>query len=194
MNRKAKYRTLAGLALFTPIVVLLQVIGSFIKFGPFSISLVLIPIVVGAAVFGPKAGAYLGGVFGVVVLIACITGADLGGAILWNASPFLTALICLAKGIMAGLAAGAVYTALSKKNQIVGTIVAAVVCPVVNTGIFSLGMIFFFYGILVEWAGGSSVLYYIIFGMVGLNFILEMLVNIVISPVIVRIIQTRAHM
>lgn len=194
MNRKAKYRTLAGLALFTPIVVLLQVIGSFIKFGPFSISLVLIPIVVGAAVFGPKAGAYLGGVFGVVVLIACITGADWGGAILWNASPFLTALICLAKGIMAGLAAGAVYTALSKKNQIVGTIVAAVVCPVVNTGIFSLGMIFFFYGILVEWAGGSSVLYYIIFGMVGLNFILEMLVNIVISPVIVRIIQARAHM
>ena len=194
MNRKAKYRTLAGLALFTPIVVLLQVIGSFIKFGPFSISLVLIPIVVGAAVFGPRAGAYLGGVFGVVVLIACITGADFGGAILWNANPFLTALICLAKGILAGLSAGAVYTALSNKNRIVGTVVAAVVCPVVNTGIFSLGMLFFFHGILVEWAGGSSVLYYIVFGMVGLNFILEMLVNIVISPVIVRIIQAKAHM
>lgn len=72
MNQKTK--TLTGLALFTAIIVVLQLLGSFIKFGPFSISLVLIPIVVGAAVYGPKAGAYLGGVFGVVVLIACIAG------------------------------------------------------------------------------------------------------------------------
>ena len=198
MNRNQKYRTLTGLALFTAIVVVLQIVGSFIKFGPFSVSLVLIPIVVGAAVYGPKAGAYLGGVFGVVVLIACITGADQGGSILWNANPFLTALICLTKGILAGLAAGAVYTALARQgkttNKVTGTIVAAVICPVVNPGIFILGLAVCFQDILVSWAGGSSVVYYILVVLVGLNFLMEMLINIVLSPVIVRIIQARAHM
>lgn len=198
MNRNQKYRTLTGLALFTAIVVVLQIVGSFIKFGPFSVSLVLIPIVVGAAVYGPKAGAYLGGVFGAVVLIACVTGADTGGAILWNANPFLTALICLVKGILAGLAAGAVYTVLARNgrisNKVAGTIVAAVVCPVVNTGVFVLGLAVCFQDILISWAGGSSVVYYVLVGMVGLNFLMEMLINIVLSPIIVRIIQAKAHM
>ena len=75
-NSNGKTRRLAGLALFTAIVVVLQLLGSFIKVGPFAVSLVLIPIVVGAAVYGVKAGAWLGFVFGVVVTIAVVTGAD----------------------------------------------------------------------------------------------------------------------
>ena len=69
-NSNGKTRRLAGLALFTAIVVVLQLLGSFIKVGPFAVSLVLIPIVVGAAVYGVKACAWLGFVFGVVVTIA----------------------------------------------------------------------------------------------------------------------------
>ena len=78
-NSNGKTRRLAGLALFTAIVVVLQLLGSFIKVGPFAVSLVLIPIVVGAAVYGVSAGAWLGFVFGVVVTIAVVTGADQGG-------------------------------------------------------------------------------------------------------------------
>lgn len=199
MNRNQKYRTLTGLALFTAIVVVLQVVGGLLpKIGTFSISLVLIPIVVGAAVYGPKAGAYLGGVFGVVVLIGCITGTDAGGSVLWNANPFLTAVICILKGALAGLASGAIYTVLARKgktsNKVTGTIVAAVICPVVNTGIFVLGLAVFFQDILIAWAGGSSVVYYILVVLIGINFLLELLVNLVLSPVIVRIIQAKAHM
>ena len=54
---------LTGLALVTAIVAVLQVVASFIKFGPFTITLALAPILIGAALYGPKAGAYLGGVF-----------------------------------------------------------------------------------------------------------------------------------
>lgn len=196
MNRNQKYRNLTGLALFTAIIVVLQLVGGFIKFGPFSISLVLIPIVVGAAVYGPKAGAYLGGVFGAVVLIACIAGWDIGGSVLWNANPLYTALICLLKGILAGLAAGGVYTILTreKKRTVLGTMVAAVVCPVVNTGIFCLGLALLFQDVLLDWAGGSPVVYYVLTGLVGLNFVLELLVNLVISPVIVRIIKAKNAM
>ena len=104
MRASEKTRRLTGLALMTAIVVVLQVVASFVKFGPFTITLALAPILIGAALYGPKAGACLGGVFGAVVLLACILGWDPGGAILWNANPFLTALVCLGKGILAGLA------------------------------------------------------------------------------------------
>ena len=108
MRASEKTRRLTGLALMTAIVVVLQVVASFVKFGPFTITLALAPILIGAALYGPKAGACLGGVFGAVVLLACILGWDMGGNVLWNANPFLTALVCLGKGILAGLAAGLV--------------------------------------------------------------------------------------
>ena len=113
MRASEKTRRLTGLALMTAIIVVLQVVASFVKFGPFTITLALAPILIGAALYGPKAGACLGGVFGAVVLLACILGWDPGGAILWNANPFLTALVCLGKGILAGLAAGLVYRAIA---------------------------------------------------------------------------------
>ena len=191
MNQKTK--TLTGLALFTAIIVVLQLLGSFIKFGPFSISLVLIPIVVGAAVYGPKAGAYLGGVFGVVVLIACGAGWDMGGSLMWNANPLLTALVCVGKGALAGLAAGGVYTLAGKKNRMAGTVLAAIVCPAVNTGIFLLALFFPFHDFLVAWstAAGADIATYVLTVLVGVNFVAELLLNVVVSPVIVRIIGAR---
>ena len=148
-NSTQKTKRMVGMALFTGIILVLQLIGTFVKIGPFPVSLVLIPIVVGAAVYGPKSGAYFGGVFGVIVLLACIFGWDLGGNILWNANPLYTAIICLVKGIAAGLVAGIVYTAASKKNSFIGVILAAIVCPVINTGIFLLGMYFLFMKLLL---------------------------------------------
>ena len=189
-----KTKRLVGLALFTAIVVVLQVLGSFIHFGSFSISLTLIPIVVGAALYGAGAGAFLGGVFGVVVLINCINGTDPGGYVLWTANPFLTAVLCLAKGVLAGYAAGLVYRLLEQKNKIVGTILAAVVCPVVNTGIFCLGLALCFYDTLIAWAGGASVVYYVLVVLAGVNFLAELVVNVVVSPIIVRIINVGKKM
>ena len=123
-NSNGKTRRLAGLALFTAIVVVLQLLGSFIKVGPFAVSLVLIPIVVGAAVYGVSAGAWLGFVFGVVVTIAVVTGADQGGYIMFSARPVMTVLVCLIKGTAAGLVAGALYRAIGKKHPLAGVIVA----------------------------------------------------------------------
>ena len=61
-------RKLVLLAILTAIVIILQILGAFIRFGPFSISLVLMPIAVGAALLGAYAGVWLGLVFGFVVL------------------------------------------------------------------------------------------------------------------------------
>lgn len=189
MRSSEKTRRLTGLALFTAIIVVLQIICTFVKFGPFSLTLAMVPIVVGAAIYGPAAGAYLGGVFGVVVFLACVAGADAGGAILFTARPFVTGALCIAKGALAGWAAGGVYALLHRRSEIGAVILAAVVSPVVNTGIFVCGLAGFFPEILTAWAGGSAVVYYVITGLVGVNFLVELLVDVVLIPVVERIIR-----
>ena len=183
--KKMNVRTLTGLAVLTAIVVVLQFLGTFIRFGPFAISLVLIPIVVGAALYGKWAGAWLGFVFGVVVLLT-------------DAAAFLavsvpgTILVCLLKGLLAGLCAGLVFKALEKKNATVAVVVAALVAPVVNTGVFLLGCLVFFMPTITAWGEGlgfPNVGNYILFGLVGGNFLFEVLANIILSPVIVRLIE-----
>ncbi len=184
MNKNTK--KLVGIALFTAIVVVLQLIGSAIKFGQFSVSLVLIPIVVGTALYGIGAGAWLGLVFGVTVLISGDAAAFL------TVDVFGTIVTVLLKGTLAGLAAGAVYKLIEKKNRYAATIAAAFICPVVNTGVFLLGCLVFFMPTINEWASGlgfESAGAYMITGLVGLNFVFELVVNLVLGPVIVRLVD-----
>ena len=185
----SKTERLTGLGILTAIIIVLQIISTFVKFGPFSITLSLIPIIVGAAIYGAGAGAYLGAVFSAIVVIMCITGGDVGGAMVWNANPIMCLVVCMLKGTLAGFEAGVHYKALEKTNKIVASVVAALVSPIANTGIFIIGLVLFFKDTLALWAGGSDLLYYIVFGLTGVNFLVELGVNIVLSPVIVRIIQ-----
>lgn len=193
MKAHEKTRRLTGLALMTAVIVVLQVVASFVKFGPFSMTLALAPIIIGAALYGASAGAWLGGVFGVVVFIACVAGWDPGGNILFTANPLLTCVLCIVKGALAGLVSGAVYRALSDRSPMAASLTAGVVCPVVNTGIFCIGLSLGFHDILVAWAGGTDLVYYIIFGLTGVNFLLELIINLVLSTVIVRVVHARKH-
>lgn len=186
LNMNAKTKKIVGVALFTAIVVVLQLLGSFIRFGPFSISLVLIPIVVGTALYGISAGVWLGLTFGITVLAS------------GDASSFLavnvpgTIITVLLKGAAAGLFAGLVYKLVSKKNATAATIASAVACPVANTGVFLLGCAVFFMPTIKGWAaalGIESAGAYMITTLVGFNFVFELLVNIILCPVIVRLIS-----
>ena len=190
MNEKnSNIKKTAGIAVFIAIIVILQMIGSFIRIGAFSVSLVLVPIVAGAAVYGQNTGALLGGAFGAVVLINTISGVDAGANMLWAANPPLTAALCLVKGILAGYAAGVAYLKIAQKEKYAGVLCAAVVCPVVNTGIFLLAMALFYRETLTLWAGGSDIIYYLFTGLAGGNFLLELCVNIILCPAVVRIIK-----
>ncbi|MGM9592000.1 MAG: ECF transporter S component [Oscillospiraceae bacterium] len=188
-------RRMAGLAIFTAIIVVLQVLCTFIRFGPFSITLALAPIIIGTAMYGKGAGAYLGGVFGAVVLITGLLGWD-GGTVmlLMGINPVGCILICLVKGIAAGFFAGLCYELLAKKNDKVGVLVSGIVCPVVNTGLFIVGMLVFFFDTLSSWAGGQNLLLYIIVGLTGINFLVELAVNIILSSGITQIIRAGKKM
>ena len=182
MKANTKTSKVVGLGLFTAIVVVLQLLGSFIKFGPFSITLVLAPIVIGAALYGIGAGAYLGLVFGATVLISGDAAAFL------TINPIGTVIIVLLKGMLAGLAAGLVYSLISKASSLAGVIVAGVVCPIVNTGIFLAGCYIFFQEWLVA-VFGTTGFVTVVAGLVGVNFLIELGINMVLSTAIVKIID-----
>ena len=181
-----KTKKLVGIGLLTAIVVVLQVVAVAIRpTGVFNISLVLVPIVVGAALYGYKAGAWLGFVFSVVVLFT-----DSAAFMAVNAPGTIATV--LVKGTAAGLVAGLVYLALQKTKRIVAVITAAIVCPIVNTGLFLVGCYLFFMDTINGWAaaaGYPSAGKFLIFGMIGVNFLIEMGVNIVLSSTIVKIIS-----
>ena len=173
-------------AVFTALVVILQLLGSFIKLGPFSISLVLVPIVLGAAMCDYKIGAWLGFIFGVVVIFS------------GDAAPFFainvpgTIITVLAKGTLCGLFAGLTYKLLEKYNRYLAVMVSAVVCPVVNTGVFLIGCSIFFLKDIAAWGvaeGFSNVVAYMFLGLAGGNFIFELITNIILAPVILRVMS-----
>ncbi len=185
-----KTRRMTGLAIFSAIIVVIQIVCTFVRFGPFSITLALAPIIIGTALYGVSAGAYLGGVLGLVVLITGLLGWD-GGTVMYlmSQNALGTILICLVKTVAAGWLAGLVYRAAAKKNTLLGVILAGIVCPVVNTGLFIAGMLIFFFSTLQTWANGTAVTYFIIVGLTGVNFLIELLANMVLASGITRVIQ-----
>lgn len=191
MKKQMSTRSMVIAALMTALVVILQYMGAFIKFGPFSISLVLIPIVIGTITCGEYVGAWLGLVFGLVVLL---TG---------DAAPFMaisipgTIITVLLKGAACGYVSGVVYKLLNKvlsqklkQRSYIAAVCSALICPVVNTGVFLLGCFVFFMEAVSQWALGSvSVGHYIIFVLVGGNFLFEMAVSVIFAPAMVHILK-----
>ena len=186
LNNKTK--NMVGIGLFTAIVMVLQFLGGGIKFGVFSISLVLVPIVVGAAVYGWTSGAILGFAFGAAVLLSGDAAAFLA------VDPLATVGVVLVKGIACGITAGLIYKLFAKVNMTVGVFAAAIICPVVNTGVFLIGCWLFFLETVSQWGaalGFANAADYMFLGLAGTNFLIELAVNIVLAPVVVRLIKIR---
>jgi uncharacterized membrane protein len=158
---------------------------SYIKiplFGTVTITLVLPVVVIGAALCGPIVGAWL-------TVIPNISAFSEAG-IFMVYSPIGCIATLLLKGILAGLAAGAVYKALSKKHPIGAVTCSAVVAPVINSGIFFLGCYIFVWDEIIEVAAASGVgVAVLILGLVVINFVAELILNLILCPTILRIIQ-----
>lgn len=188
-NKKMSTRTMVLGAIMTAMVIILQLLATFTAFfGPFSTAIALVPIVIGAILCGPAVGAWLGFVFSIVVIAS-------GGAALFMAfSIGGTIVTVIAKGTACGLIAGLVYKLFVKWNNYVAAIAASLICPVVNTGIFLLGCLIFFLPHDAEIAAvaqspNTGMALFIGFAMA--NFIFEIVMNIVLSPVIIKLLELR---
>lgn len=179
-------KTLALGAMLSALVVVLQMVAKVSSaFLPVTISLSLIPIVIGAATCHYGMGAWLGLVSAVVILLS-------GSAEpFFSFSPAATVLVVLAKAIASGLVSGLIYKWLSKKNSTIAIFTASIACPIINTGIFLLGCYLFFMELITSLAGGQDVAVFVITALIGWNFVFEFGTSLIFSPTIKKIIDIK---
>ena len=180
-------RKLTRVALLGALVVILQIIAAYVQPIPnLSLNFSLVPVIVGAVLYGPLVGGFLGGVSAVVILAM-----PSQTAFFYGISIFGTIFVVLLKGITSGALAGWVASVLNKENTVLAVYSAAAVCPVVNTGIFLLGCRVFFYDDFVVGAAAAaeqSPVAFLFVGLAGLNFLIEFGINMVLAPVIIRVL------
>lgn len=184
----AKNVTILGV--LTAIIVVLQIFGSYFRIGTISVSFVLVPIVIGGILTGVIGGTILGFIFGVITLVMGIVGADQFTFILFSDHPFLTILTCVIKGSAAGFMSGFVYKLLKDKNLTLSTFAASAVAPIVNTGLFIVGAFCMADTLNSNFvAENSNVVYFIFIGCAGINFLIELAINLILAPSVCKIIK-----
>ena len=186
-KRRMSTKTLVLASLMTALVVVFQCLATYTAFfGPFSTAIGLIPIVIGAAMCGPFVGAWLGLVFAIVVIAT-------GGAnlfFMFNVPGTIITVVC--KGVACGFVSGVVYKFFEEINKTFSVVLAALVCPMVNTGVFLIGSAIFFVphanemGALLGMEESGFALFIAL--AIG-NFLFELGMNAVLSPVMVRILD-----
>ena len=166
--------------ILSAIEVIFAFISQFIKIGPASINLALIPIAFGAIMFGPLCGGCLGLLNGAMVLVSPDTQAYFMNVDIFG--PWCipgTILVCLLKCTLAGVASGFLYKLLKNKNEIVAIIVASFIVPLVNTAIFLIGAAIFF----------TSAFKGLLISVFSFNFLIEIGVTALLTPAIIRTIH-----
>ena len=189
MNKNTKrIRNLVILAILSALIVGLQFIGG-ITIGPVSITLTLIPIVVGAILLGPALGTVLGLVFGLVVSLLSIFGrCGVFSQDVFAYSPALAWTLCLLKGAAAGFLPALVYRAVKQKT--LAAYLASMTAPVVNTGIFIAGMLIFFIPVLEKYSGGKNLITFVFIGIAGLNFLVEFAIAVIFAPAVALVVKS----
>lgn len=183
MNQsKFSTKYLVELALLVAIVLLMAFtpIG-YIKTLGLEITLIVVPVAVGAVVLGPAAGAILGGVFGVTSFIQCF-GMSAFGTVLLGINPVFTFLVCVPTRILEGLLTGYIYKGLrqTKLNANVSVTLANLCCPVLNTTFFMGTLVTLFAETMRQQFGMTKVIPFIA-GFVGVNGVVEALVCFVVG-------------
>ena len=186
-------RNVAILGILIALVIVLQLFASAIPMFGITLNFSLIPIAIAGILLGYLGGAIVGFFCGLVVFISmAVLGGEVFTATLFQAHPVILTIICIGKTTVAGLVSGLIFKFISKKSVFVAVCVSAVILPIVNTGIYMLGIVLMkdttatFLGMGVSSAG---VVFTTVFAIIWLNFVLEMAVNLIFIPMIHRVIK-----
>lgn len=184
-------KNISYIAVLVALVVVLQVFGGYIKIAGLSLNLALVPIVLGAVLFGPFIGGMLGLICGLIVFIYGATGQEPFTFYIFGLSPVITTILCLVKTTVAGAVAGWIYRLIAKKNKIVAVFTASALVPILNTGIFAIGcfiMLDDIVGYLLVNFGidttGMSAAYIVFVIVITWNFFIELLTSMLLAPAV----------
>ena len=181
-NKKFDVRKMTYLAIFSALVFVLQImaipVGGFFE----SSALPVAVIVIGAALFGIRGGAWLGFVFGIAVMILPGTQVYLTFGSNQVYSIFCTVGVVFIKGIIAGACAGALYKLLNRSNKYVAVLVSGIAAVTANTGIFILGSVLFFEA---SFAAMMTVALLI-------SYLIELGTSVLLAPIALRVINIKS--
>lgn len=182
-----KTRKLVQMAILIAIMLIMAFTPlGYLKIGMIEISFMTIPVVIGAILLGPAAGAILGGVFGLTSFIQCF-GMSAFGATLLSINPVLTFLVCMVPRILMGYLAGAIFQVLHRidKTKILSFAVSSLSGAVLNT-IFFVGLLMLLFGssdYIMGMRGGMSLLSFLA-AFVGVNGVVEAIVAFILGTAI----------
>ena len=179
MKRTKRIKFITGLALLLAVEVVLSIISNYMP-GTVNFNLALIPISIGAVLFGPIGGFILGAANGIVTLIAP------GTQVFVAQNAFATVLLCILKTGLAGLVSGYVYKVIKIINTNGAIITSGILVPIVNTSIFILGVILFFLPLYGEGKQAIGVLFS---SVISINFLIEFLISALLCPAVIQIIN-----
>jgi uncharacterized membrane protein len=186
-------RNVALLGILIALVIVLQLFASAIPMFGVTLNFSLIPIALAGILMGYLGGAIVGFTCGLVVFITmAVMGQEPSTAYLFQTNPVILTLTCIGKTTIAGLVSGLLYKLIEKKNKTIAVGVGALVIPIVNTGIYMLGIVLMkesaseFMGLTSSSAG---VVFGVVFGLIWLNFVLEMVINTIFTPILHRVIK-----
>lgn len=183
MSNSNLIKKMTGTAILIAIIVVFQFIGNNINISGVSFNLSLLPVTIGAFIYGPLVGGFLGLVTGIMVL----PGA--GAFMAYNV--FFTLLVCLTKTTIAGFVSGLLFNLLKKKNLVVAAFVASMVVPIINSGIFAIGCFTIFKGMLLPYASSpDTYVGYVFLVLIGVNFLFELIVAITLTPSTLFVLKT----
>ena len=149
MRAVSNVRTLkmVQLALLTAIIVIMAFtpIG-YINMVGLSITLIGIPVIIGAITLGPMAGAILGGIFG-LTSFARAFGLEPFGTALFAISPIGTFITCMVPRVLMGWLTGLIFHSLKKsdKTKFVSYVITSISGAILNTVLFMASLMIFFY-------------------------------------------------
>ena len=184
MSKKPNVKKIAVLSILSAITVIVAFIP--LKTLGLEITFTMIPVAVGAVLYGPSGGALIGGVFGAVSFLQCLGYSPFGAALL-AINPFYTFIVCVPTRILAGLLAGLIYRLLKKgfKSDIPALLVSSLAAPVFNTLFFMSSLTLFFYktdylqGYVSGLGAANPVTFILLF--VGINGLVEIICGFAVA-------------
>lgn len=190
MNKKITTQQIVGTGLLLALTIIFQIIGNYLQFGPVNINLTLVIVVLGAMLYGPISGAILGFFNGIMALFSPSTL-----AVFMPISLPGTIIACLSKCTLAGLIVGFIFKLFKDKNRTLGAAICGVSVPIINTGIFAVCSLIFFRPFLESGVSETfpNIGAFLIFGVIGWNFIFEIITTVILSIALSFVVFKRRH-
>lgn len=195
MNRVVSTQELTAKGLLTGVLLVMSFtpLGYFHTLG-LDISLMMIPVAIGAMLMGPNTGLWLGFVFGATSFQQALMGTSMFSTTLLNINPIGTFILCIPTRMLMGYLTGVCFRWISKmdKTKTVCYFAGGFLAAFLNTILFMSVLLLFFWNTPfiqeINASFGNLNPFLFVFAFVGINGLLEMPASCVVGGMVSKVL------